>query len=116
MFDDDSETHEATFLADGRITIPAKLRKEYGIEQGRKGALIPIPGAMILLSGNPRTPALFDRIRTGLGTGQMPLADMIAELRTIRDSGESPPGELEHLVANERVARAGSSGQRRKPI
>jgi len=79
-------TETVEFISKGQITIPKRLRDDYHIEPGQKGTLIPIPGAMILVPQQARTPDLFDEIRTGLGTEDMSLEDMIAEMRGIRES------------------------------
>jgi AbrB family looped-hinge helix DNA binding protein len=76
------------FISKGQVTIPKHLREDYNIEPGSKGVLIPIPGAMILVPHQPKTPDLLNRIREGLGTENTSLEDMVAELRRIRETSD----------------------------
>ena len=76
------------FISKGQVTIPKHLREDYHISPGQKGMLIPIPGAMILVPQQSKSTLLFDEIRAGLGTEEMSLEEMVAELRRIRESSD----------------------------
>lgn len=76
------------FTKTGRVTIPKRIREALSIRQGQKGALIELSGALLILPRLPRTPALFDEVRDGLGTSDMSLEGMVSEMRRIRESGD----------------------------
>ena len=79
-----SETIE--FIKKGQVTIPKKVRDNYNITPGQKGTLIELTGGFLILPKPPQTPALFDELRQGLGTAEMSLEEMIAEMRRIRET------------------------------
>ena len=79
---------EIEFISKGQITIPKHLREDYNIHPGLKGTIIPIPGAMILVPGQPKTPDLFQKIAEGLGTEEMSLEEMLVEMQQIRKSND----------------------------
>jgi bifunctional DNA-binding transcriptional regulator/antitoxin component of YhaV-PrlF toxin-antitoxin module len=84
----ESVVEEIEFISKGQVTIPKRLRDSYHIQPGLKGFLIPIPGAMILVPTEPKTPVLLDKLREGLGTQDMSLAEMIAEMQRIRETSD----------------------------
>lgn len=76
------------FIKKGQLTIPKRIREAYGIEPGRKGTLIDLDGALLILPQPSQIPALFDALRADLGTGDMSLEEMVEEMRNIRESSD----------------------------
>jgi len=74
------------FVKKGQLTIPKRVRDEYGITEGQKGSLIELEGGFLILPNPSRIAPLLSELRAGLGTSEMSLEEMIAELRTIRES------------------------------
>lgn len=81
-------TEEIEFIKKGQITIPKRLRDQYKITPGQKGTIIPINGGILIVPGQAETPMLFNKLREGLGTTNMTLEEMIAEMRDIRDTSD----------------------------
>ncbi len=82
----DLETIE--FIKKGQVTIPKKVRDKYKIVPGQKGMLIELGGGFLILPIPSPLPALLDEIREGLGTSEMSLQEMIAEMRRIRETSD----------------------------
>jgi len=76
------------FIKKGQLTIPKRIREAYGIEPGRKGMLIDLDGALLILPQPSQIPALFDEMRACLGTSEMSLEEMVEEMRKIRESSD----------------------------
>lgn len=76
------------FIKKGQVTIPKRIRERLDIEPGQKGTLIEMSGALLILPRRSQTPALFDEVRDGLGTGGMTLEEMVLEMRRIRESND----------------------------
>jgi hypothetical protein len=70
------------------------------------GVIVPIGAGFIVLEEEPKTPAIFDRIRSRLGTQNMSLEEMVARMRSLRDTSDyetltsSPPSTSANSSSN----------------
>jgi len=76
------------FIKKGQVTIPKRIREAWHIEPGQKGTLIALGEAILILPHPAQTPKLLDAVREGLGTSEMSLEAMVAEMRGIRESSD----------------------------
>jgi len=76
------------FVKKGQVTIPKRVRDDYGITEGQKGSLIELDGGFLILPRQSKIGPLLDTLREGLGTSDMSLEEMVAELRRIRETSD----------------------------
>lgn len=76
------------FIKKGQITIPKKVRQDYNIVPGQKGMLIELAGGFLILPVQSEIPSALSEIRHELNTDDMSLAEMLKELRSIREAAD----------------------------
>jgi bifunctional DNA-binding transcriptional regulator/antitoxin component of YhaV-PrlF toxin-antitoxin module len=81
-------TQQIEFVKKGQVTIPKSYRDKYSIEPGGKGTIVDLGGAILITPTESTIPNLLTQLCEQLGTADMSLEDMVAEMRRIRDTPE----------------------------
>lgn len=86
MKDEKNLTRSILVGQNGRITIPAKLREEWGIETGDVLSVIPAGNTLVLSPRTLRTPALIDQMVDMMEGAGVTLEELLEGLPTIRQT------------------------------
>ncbi len=76
----------------GQVTLPKSLRDQYNIQAGQELTLIDLGGVFVLSPKESRVERLCQQVQDEIARAGTSLEDLLAELRTRRETAEETGG------------------------